>query len=141
MDTSLIDVDVQPTYVRVMVKEKPFQLVLPAEVKPDSSFAKRSQTTGHLVVCMPKVGEVIIGCQRTSKPVKSMPDSSRGQTSQRSQQMERLEVDPSKRSIPDMANIVQGKKHTPRRVRAEPKSIPSEEEPDFEDNPEVPPLI
>nr|KAF6405200.1 leucine rich repeat containing 6 [Rousettus aegyptiacus] len=56
MDTSLIDVDVQPTYVRVMVKGKPFQLVLPAEVKPDSSSAKRSQTTGHLVVCMPKVG-------------------------------------------------------------------------------------
>ena len=55
--------------------------------------------------------------------------------------MERLEVDPSKRSIPDVANIVQEKKHTPRRVRAEPKSIPSEEEPDFEDNPEVPPLI
>ncbi|XP_042110026.1 dynein axonemal assembly factor 11 isoform X3 [Ovis aries] len=83
MDTSLIDVDVQPTYVRVMVKGKPFQLVLPAEVKPDSSFAKRSQTTGHLVVCMPKVGEVIIGCQRTSKPVKSTPDSSREQTSKR----------------------------------------------------------
>ncbi|XP_053517069.1 dynein axonemal assembly factor 11 isoform X2 [Artibeus jamaicensis] len=54
MDTSLIKVDVQPTYVRVMVKGKPFQLVLPAEVQPDSSSAKRSQTTGHLVVCMPK---------------------------------------------------------------------------------------
>uniref|UniRef100_A0A4W2CED3 Leucine-rich repeat-containing protein 6 n=1 Tax=Bos indicus x Bos taurus TaxID=30522 RepID=A0A4W2CED3_BOBOX len=140
MDTSLIDVDVQPTYVRVMVKGKPFQLILPAEVKPDSSFAKRSQTTGHLVVCMPKVGEVIIGCQRTSKPVKSTPDSSKEQTS-KSQQMERLEVDPSKRSIPDVANIVQEKKHMPRRVCAEPKIIPSEEDPDFEDNPEVPPLI
>uniref|UniRef100_A0A8I3W2I4 Leucine-rich repeat-containing protein 6 n=1 Tax=Callithrix jacchus TaxID=9483 RepID=A0A8I3W2I4_CALJA len=55
MDTSLIDVDVQPTYVRVMIKGKPFQLVLPAEVRPDSSSAKRSQTTGHLVICMPKV--------------------------------------------------------------------------------------
>ncbi|XP_017821076.1 dynein axonemal assembly factor 11 isoform X3 [Callithrix jacchus] len=54
MDTSLIDVDVQPTYVRVMIKGKPFQLVLPAEVRPDSSSAKRSQTTGHLVICMPK---------------------------------------------------------------------------------------
>ncbi|XP_069455974.1 dynein axonemal assembly factor 11 isoform X2 [Ovis canadensis] len=141
MDTSLIDVDVQPTYVRVMVKGKPFQLVLPAEVKPDSSFAKRSQTTGHLVVCMPKVGEVIIGCQRTSKPVKSTPDSSREQTSKRSQQMEKLEVDPSKRSIPDVANIVQEKTYMPRRVRPEPKIIPSEEDPGFEDNPEVPPLI
>ncbi|KAB0405163.1 hypothetical protein E2I00_015292, partial [Balaenoptera physalus] len=59
MDTSLIDVDVQPTYVRVMVKGKPFQLVLPAEVKPDSSSARRAQTTGHLVVYMPKVGSLI----------------------------------------------------------------------------------
>ncbi|TKC48845.1 hypothetical protein EI555_010831, partial [Monodon monoceros] len=59
MDTSLIDVDVQPTYVRVMVKGKPFQLVLPAEVKPDRSSAKRAQTTGHLVVYMPKVGSLI----------------------------------------------------------------------------------
>uniref|UniRef100_A0A8C0DNL3 Leucine-rich repeat-containing protein 6 n=1 Tax=Balaenoptera musculus TaxID=9771 RepID=A0A8C0DNL3_BALMU len=77
MDTSLIDVDVQPTYVRVMVKGK---LVLPAEVKPDSSSARRAQTTGHLVVYMPKVGEVITGCQGTSKPVKSTPDGSREQT-------------------------------------------------------------
>ncbi|XP_057591610.1 dynein axonemal assembly factor 11 isoform X2 [Hippopotamus amphibius kiboko] len=141
MDTSLIDVDVQPTYVRVMVKGKPFQLVLPAEVRPDSSSAKRSQTTGHLVVCMPKVGEVITGCQRTSKPVQSTLDSSREQTNKRSQQMERLEIDPSKHSFPDVANIVQEKKHTRRTVRAESKIVPSKEDPDFEDNPEVPPLI
>lgn len=38
---------------------QPFQLVLPAEVKPDSSSAKRAQTTGHLVVYMPKVGSLI----------------------------------------------------------------------------------
>ncbi|XP_072426544.1 dynein axonemal assembly factor 11 isoform X2 [Chiloscyllium punctatum] len=54
MDTSLLDIDVQPTYVCVMVKGKVFQLVLPEEVKPDSSSAKRSQTTGHLLITMPK---------------------------------------------------------------------------------------
>lgn len=54
--------------------------------------------------------------------------------------MEKLEVDPSKHSFPDVTNIVQEKKHTPRR-RPEPKIIPSEEDPTFEDNPEVPPLI
>ncbi|KAM7317124.1 hypothetical protein ACRRTK_023426 [Alexandromys fortis] len=59
MDTSLIEVDVQPTYVRVMVKGKPFQLALSAEVQPDKSSAKRSQTTGHLLICMPKVGNGI----------------------------------------------------------------------------------
>uniref|UniRef100_A0A672GKX9 Leucine-rich repeat-containing protein 6 n=1 Tax=Salarias fasciatus TaxID=181472 RepID=A0A672GKX9_SALFA len=56
MDTSLMDVDVQPTYARVSVKGKIFQVVLPAEVKPDSSTAQRSQTTGHLVLTMPRVG-------------------------------------------------------------------------------------
>ncbi|XP_025778594.1 protein tilB homolog [Puma concolor] len=141
MDTSLIDVDVQPTYVRVMVKGKPFQLVLPAEVKPDSSSAKRSQTTGHLVICMPKVDEVITGWRQTSESGTSPSDSSREHTNQRSKRIEKLEVDPSKRSFPDVANIVREKNPTPRRVRSEPKIIPSEEDPDFEDNPEVPPLI
>ncbi|XP_073749320.1 dynein axonemal assembly factor 11 isoform X4 [Callorhinus ursinus] len=141
MDTSLIDVDVQPTYVRVMVKGKPFQLVLPAEVKPDGSSAKRSQTTGHLVICMPKVDGVITGWRQTSKPGESTLDSSREHTNQRSKQIEKLEVDPSKHSFPDVANIVQEKKHRPRRVQSEPKITASEEDPDFEDNPEVPPLI
>ncbi|XP_034867855.1 dynein axonemal assembly factor 11 isoform X1 [Mirounga angustirostris] len=141
MDTSLINVDVQPTYVRVMVKGKPFQLVLPAEVKPDSSSAKRSQTTGHLVICMPKVDGVITGWRQTSKPGESTLDSSREHSNQRSKQIEKLEVDPSKHSFPDVANIVQEKKHRPRRVQSEPKITASEEDPDFEDNPEVPPLI
>ncbi|XP_033058668.1 protein tilB homolog isoform X4 [Trachypithecus francoisi] len=140
MDTSLINVDVQPTYVRVMIKGKPFQLVLPAEVKPDNSSAKRSQTTGHLVICMPKVGEVITGGQRAFTSVKTTSDRSSEHINTRSKHMEKLEVDPSKHSFPDVANIVQEKKHTPRR-RPEPKIIPSEEDPTFEDNPEVPPLI
>ncbi|XP_054985486.1 dynein axonemal assembly factor 11 isoform X1 [Sorex araneus] len=138
MDTSLIDVDVQPTYVRVMVKGKPFQLVLPAEVKPDSSSAKRSQTTGHLIVCMPKVGEIIARGQQASKSVKSKLDSSREQTNTRHRKIEKLEVDPSKHSFPDVTNIVQENKYTARRV---PKITPNEEDPSFEDNPEVPPLI
>ncbi|XP_012925054.1 protein tilB homolog isoform X2 [Heterocephalus glaber] len=136
MDTSLIEVDVQPMYVRVMVKGKPFQLVLPAEVKPDSSSAKRSQTTGHLVISMPKVEEVITGSRRTPKSVKTTSDGSREQT-HTSKQIEKLEVDPSKHSFPDVTSIVQEKKHMSRR----PETAPSEEASDFEDNPEVPPLI
>uniref|UniRef100_A0A8D3BVL4 Leucine-rich repeat-containing protein 6 n=1 Tax=Scophthalmus maximus TaxID=52904 RepID=A0A8D3BVL4_SCOMX len=58
MDTSLMDVDVQPTYARVSVKGKIFQMVLPAEVRPDGSTALRSQTTGHLVLTMPRVRTV-----------------------------------------------------------------------------------
>ncbi|XP_076838258.1 dynein axonemal assembly factor 11 isoform X2 [Brachyhypopomus gauderio] len=67
LDTSLLDLDVQPSYVRVTVKGKVFQLVLPDEVKPDSSSAQRSQTTGHLLVTMPKArGEIKV--HKTDKP-------------------------------------------------------------------------
>lgn len=45
----------QPIYVKVLVKGKVFQFVLPEEVATDKSTAQRSQTTGHLVVTMPKV--------------------------------------------------------------------------------------
>jgi protein TilB len=55
MDSSLIDADVQPTYARVVVKGKIFQIVLPEEIKPDSSTAQRSKTTGHLLITMPKL--------------------------------------------------------------------------------------
>lgn len=140
MDTSLIEVDVQPTYVRVMVKGKPFQLALSAEVQPDSSSAKRSQTTGHLLICMPKVGEIITG-QRTPMSVKTASDSSKEQTKPRRNQVERLEVDPSKHSCPDVSTIVQERKHKLKRMESQPQVEPSEAEPDFDDNPEVPPLI
>ena len=61
LSTSLLEADVQPNYVRVMVKGKIFQLHLPKEVKPDSSTSLRSQTTGHLLITMPKVsvGQIV----------------------------------------------------------------------------------
>lgn len=55
MDTSLLDVDVQPTFVRVTIKGKLLQLVLSAEVQSDRSVALRSLASGDLVVTMPTV--------------------------------------------------------------------------------------
>ncbi|KAL6760650.1 hypothetical protein V8C86DRAFT_2549518 [Haematococcus lacustris] len=54
LDTSLIKADVQPTYLRLLIKGKLLQLLLPCEVKPDASSAQRSQATGRLVLTMPK---------------------------------------------------------------------------------------
>ena len=54
LDTSLIDLDVHPTFVRVLVKDKMFQLKLPEPVKAAESHAQRSQATGALVVYMPR---------------------------------------------------------------------------------------
>ena len=55
LDTSLIDVDVQPNYVRVEIKKKIFQLALQQEVNLDASTSQRSQTTGQLLIIMPKL--------------------------------------------------------------------------------------
>ncbi|KAI4471542.1 leucine rich repeat protein [Holotrichia oblita] len=55
LDTNLIDVDLQPIFVKLTVKGKVFQFVLPEEICTDKSTAQRSQTTGRLVIRMPKV--------------------------------------------------------------------------------------
>ncbi|XP_064253595.1 dynein axonemal assembly factor 11 isoform X3 [Passer domesticus] len=144
LDTSLLDVDVQPTYIRVLVKGKPFQLVLPEEVKPDSSSAKRSQTTGHLVVTMPKAKEIILAKQKVSASIKHSDCNTQQKNTRRSGQVEKLEVDPSKYSFPDVTKIIQEKEKTgqgpitlqPQKVTEVKKSCV-----DFENNEDVPPLI
>jgi len=53
MDTASLDVDVNPWYVRCVVKEKLSQLKLPLEVAPSKAVVQRSKTTGWLKVTMP----------------------------------------------------------------------------------------
>merc|ERR1740138_1991528 len=55
LDTGSLDVDIDPQYVRCVVKEKVTQLKLPAEVSPDRSKVQRSKTTGSLRIEMPVV--------------------------------------------------------------------------------------
>eukprot|EP01038_Epipyxis_sp_PR26KG_P004178 gene4178-5946_t len=55
LDTSLIDVDVHPTFISVVIKSKVLRLRLPAEVSVATSKCQRSKTTGNLLVIMPKV--------------------------------------------------------------------------------------
>lgn len=53
MDTHSLDVDVNPQYVRCVIKEKLLQLKLPQEVNSDRSSVQRSKTTGWLKIAMP----------------------------------------------------------------------------------------
>ncbi|XP_029497831.2 dynein axonemal assembly factor 11 isoform X2 [Oncorhynchus nerka] len=131
MDTSLMDVDVQPTYARVTVKGKIFQLVLPAEVMPDSSTAKRSQITGHLVLTMPKAqGEIKMATPHPPKV--SQSSNTPEEKTRKGNNRQRLEVDPSKHSGVDLANIV------PRENRTGEQTIFYD---NFVDDPDVPPLM
>uniref|UniRef100_A0A3P9MKL0 Leucine-rich repeat-containing protein 6 n=1 Tax=Oryzias latipes TaxID=8090 RepID=A0A3P9MKL0_ORYLA len=143
MDTSLIDADVQPNYVRVSVKGKIFQIVLPAEVKPDSSTAQRSQTTGHLLLTMPLAyGEIkgnrTIPHQR--RVCRSRHVAQQEASESRKNVPERLEVDPSKCSSIDFTNIISQQSSREGRRKTPPSSAASTSE-EFEDNPDVPPLV
>lgn len=55
MDTSSLNVDVQPTYIRCEIKDKVTQLHWPEEVLVDDCKIQRSQTTGALCVTCRKM--------------------------------------------------------------------------------------
>lgn len=55
LDTSYIDVDVNPTYVRVTIKGKILQLTLPCEVSVEKSNVQRNTVTGSLVIAMARL--------------------------------------------------------------------------------------
>ena len=139
MDTSLCDVDVQPTYVKVWIKGQLLQLTLPEEVKPDSSAAKRSQTTGHLLLTMPKLNPVVRPPQPKVPPKLKQSDNKEN----KKKIPEKLEIDPQSRKNVDIANIVQDKKvSTPLGSNPWKKSIVERENSDnFVDNDDVPPLM
>jgi len=59
LDTSGIDIDVQPTWVAIAVKGKEFVIHLQDEVNPDSTKAERSAQTGALLLTMPLSGGVL----------------------------------------------------------------------------------
>ncbi|XP_062371641.1 dynein axonemal assembly factor 11 [Sardina pilchardus] len=134
LDTSLMEVDVQPTYLRVAVKGKVFQLVLPAEVKTDSSTAQRSQTTGHLLITMPKAhGEI-----KPKKLPERKPLLSHSNLPSKENSRQWLEVDSSRGLCVDLTNIVADTLPASLLPR-KPQEVPVSK--DFVDNSEVPPLI
>ncbi|KAJ3113698.1 Protein tilB [Phlyctochytrium bullatum] len=54
LDSSFIDVDPHPTWIRVVIKEKLLQLTLDEEILPDQVHCERSKLSGLLVVTMKK---------------------------------------------------------------------------------------
>ncbi|CAH8461464.1 unnamed protein product [Dicrocoelium dendriticum] len=159
METTLLDCDVQPNYVRVSLKKKVLQLALPEEVQPDRSEAKRSQTTGHLVITMPKVTQLLrAACTRTQM---DSPRAHRNAVQRNMRAGDSAECpgkQPSKLLLDDECNtgvrvdwksIVSPKNkesgstnHETGVLRRNPMLVRSRSNsPDFVDCPDVPPLV
>lgn len=146
MDTTLLDVDVQPTYVKVGVKGKIFQMVLPNEVKPDSAVAQRSQTSGHLVLTMPRANDEVKGSKPLLYPNKKCSVQNKTSSKdirEKNNVLELLEVDPSKYKTLDLSIVPHqvNKKGPPETPKPTPPStVDSSFSKDFVDDPDVPPL-
>ncbi|XP_059155195.1 dynein axonemal assembly factor 11-like [Physella acuta] len=143
MDTSLLDCDVQPNFVRVTLKGKMLQLALSEEVNGDASVAKRSQTTGHLLVTMPKVKPIL-----KPKPLKDVQQNPpKEEKDQTKSPINFLEVDSSARKCVDLTSIVSDNQTKltgtlPFGTRSIKREAPERENSsDFVDDPDVPPLI
>jgi protein TilB len=102
LDTSAIDLDVQPTYIRIIIKEKIFQLYLPEEVNTDNSKAERSKVTGRLMVTMQKVNQLI-----TAPKVEKLVHAPGGEEKKKKRgEPERLEVGEGVTKGVDVTSII-----------------------------------
>jgi len=143
LDTSLIDLDVEPNYVRVTIKGKILQLALYEDVLADSSTAQRSQTTGHLIVTMPKLNPPPVPAKRPGAKANAQPKAAVEEETEKKIQPkpQLLEVneDAIAQSFQDKLKFVSSenkKVHNKTQVAKEPENSP-----DFVDDPDVPPLM
>lgn len=126
-----MDVDVQPSYVRVAIKGKILQLTLSAEVAVDASAAVRNTTTGSLIITMPRVDKLAsIGV----KPEVKRKNVVRMRAEPEVTKREFLEIGPPREDFDEMIRIVGKERKTEMKKKVE---VLDE---DFEDDPEVPPL-
>nr|CAD7437722.1 unnamed protein product [Timema bartmani] len=131
LDTSLIDVDIHPNYAKVTIKGKVLQIVFDKEIKCGSTVVQRSQTTGHLVLTMPKVNGTVKSNFQVLKHQNIPP------TTHNSQKREWLEIGSSNM---DFSKIVEYKKSSTVKQTSwlkKKEKLPSKS---FIENPEVPPL-
>ncbi|CAH2239921.1 protein tilB [Pararge aegeria] len=144
LDTSLLDVDIQPNYVRAIIRDKIFQLYLPEEVNTTNSKAERSQITGHLVITMPKANFSIKGSvnptkNKTMSQMYTENNIKDWQVEPAQSKRELLEIGPAN-NVLDFTKMTESKlkpEYIDPRLNLESKQ-PSAE---FVDNPEVPDLI
>ncbi|KAJ3260245.1 Protein tilB [Boothiomyces macroporosus] len=126
LDTSLINVQVNPTFVCITIKEKILQLLFEHPVKPDSQYLERSKLTGQLAITVARQSfSGIVDLEKAGK--------------------EQLEIKPVKKELKpqkkrfeklgvDYKNIVK----EPKKIFEKPKFKPQDT--DFVDDPDVPPL-
>ena len=97
------------TFFRAKIKGKIFQLRFLEEVQPDAGKAERSQTTGHLMVTLPRVKDIIAPSAK-AQTKKTLPPT--GKTVRKNRKdRDWLEITPN--DTADFTQIVQDANEMP----------------------------
>lgn len=156
MDTSLIQCDVHTTYVRLDIKSKVssipptcvpiqypclqiLQLVFEEEISPDSCSVKRSQTTGHLLLNLPKANPYLHTRSKPSTPAQTSEPSKLNKLSKEND--DQRTVLKAKQALPytqqaSNLSLLLNQSNKNHDITSS-KTVNT----DFTDNPDVPPLI
>lgn len=148
LETSAIDLDVQPHHVRVNIQGKVFQLNLLEEVSPDAGKAERSKITGRLLVTMPKVAQLLKPLSTAPKKVERLRPSKTAEAARKraANGRERLEVGEGVApKVTDHTTIVADNEakraqHVLTKPGRTASAGPRPNDPDFVDDDDVPPL-
>eukprot|EP00294_Goniomonas_avonlea_P008640 CAMPEP_0114557588 /NCGR_PEP_ID=MMETSP0114-20121206/9915_1 /TAXON_ID=31324 /ORGANISM="Goniomonas sp, Strain m" /LENGTH=438 /DNA_ID=CAMNT_0001742895 /DNA_START=16 /DNA_END=1332 /DNA_ORIENTATION=+ len=139
MDTSLIDIDVQPLHVKCVAKGKTIVLAVPSEVRPDAATAARSMATGALVLTLSKMhpteAPTTAPCP-TPKVVEPSPDKKQLAGAVDFRHIAK----PSEALKPSDIQSQEEVAAAAAKANAEQLKQQETESPTFEDDPEVPPL-
>ncbi|XP_008551275.1 dynein axonemal assembly factor 11 [Microplitis demolitor] len=142
LDTSYVEADVQPFYVRVTIKGKILQLSLPCEISTDTSVAKINVATGNLLITMPRLAPLpsVVKPESYATKTTCKIDSNRNNPTKivRSTPVitkrELLEIGPRNNDM-DFSNIYKSPK-----FKKDSNNLKTKKSVDFVDNPDVPPL-
>ena len=82
LSTSLIDVDMHPTYVSIVIKKKILRVILPVEVILVGAIARRSAASGDLELVMPKMNpkEIVVGLADMRATTKNAGEKAKANT-------------------------------------------------------------
>ncbi|XP_015116025.1 protein tilB homolog [Diachasma alloeum] len=142
LDTSLLNVDVQPNYVRVTIKGKVLQLTLPCEILTDKSTAKRNTVTGNLVINMPRMSPLTTITKRLNNSTNKFGEGNRSPKVIKSgstiTKRELLEIGPPATDL-DFSKIYKDPK-TLKQAALKGNLSEKKASDDFVDDPDVPPL-
>ncbi|KAI8903761.1 hypothetical protein EDD86DRAFT_93535 [Gorgonomyces haynaldii] len=141
LDTSLIDVDVKPEYLTILIKGKVLQLTMEHRVDPDRVICERSKMSGQLSITMTKEHSLIEDLELERRRERlEMERVDKEQKEQRKKEEERQKAMDRRYKNVFVPKEAVDYRNITSKIKLKPAIAPAHT-PDFVDDPSVPPLM